>query len=224
MDTSIVLWLHDNIPGTAGYKLLFAGFTGLGSGMTVLLVVIITALIFLFLGRLHKAHIILLSAIISAIVASIVKYTIARPRPEFAFAGEIPTSYSFPSGHALVTIVVYGVLAYFLAERYPRRKAIIYILCAVGLFLVGLSRLYLAVHWPTDIIGGWIIGAIILAAMVWWYHKGSLTRMLRIILGVVALVLGLLGLIIPIFPGIPLIIAGGFLIFSGRPLRKMSSA
>lgn len=133
----------------------------------------------------------------------------------------VPNSHSFPSGHALITLVVYGMIAYFLAEHYPKQRRRIYSFCLALLFLIGFSRVYLGLHWPTDVIGGWAIGAVLLAALVWWYKKGSVIRAVRWGVGLVALLLGLIGLILPIIPGIPLLIAAFLLIFSDRSLADL---
>jgi membrane-associated phospholipid phosphatase len=68
------------------------------------------------------------------------------------------TSFSYPSGHALGSTILYGFLAYLLATRYPRFAWFIYVLAVLLIAVIGLSRLYLGVHWPTDIIGGYCIG------------------------------------------------------------------
>ena len=68
------------------------------------------------------------------------------------------TSYSYPSGHALGSTILYGFLSYLLATRYPQFSWLIYALAGILIFAIGLSRLYLGVHWSTDIIGGYCIG------------------------------------------------------------------
>jgi membrane-associated phospholipid phosphatase len=67
-------------------------------------------------------------------------------------------SFSFPSGHALGSMVLYGFIAYELATHYPRLSKVIYSFTVILIAAIGISRLYLGVHWPTDIIAGYGVG------------------------------------------------------------------
>jgi undecaprenyl-diphosphatase len=80
--------------------------------------------------------------------------------------------YSFPSGHAMISMVIYGLLGYFLGSRFPKQRWWIYSLTVVLVAAIGLSRLYLGVHWPTDVIAGYTAGLVwlitcILSLEVW---------------------------------------------------------
>lgn len=88
-------------------------------------------------------------------------YGRVRPEPFFDYA--LPASSSFPSGHALGSFCFYGILAWLITARLKSRtaKIIIRILTALLIFLIGISRIYLGVHYPSDVIGGY------LAALVW---------------------------------------------------------
>jgi hypothetical protein len=130
-------------------------------------------------------------------------------------------SYSFPSGHAVTTVAIYGIAIFFLAGAYPRAKKAIYAAGGIFLFLIGLSRVWLGVHWPSDVVGGWAMGGLVLWIMIWWYHHGGIKRTLRLTLGITTLIIGLIGLVIPIIPGVPLIIAACLLIFSNRSFSEM---
>ena len=86
------------------------------------------------------------------------KLIFAKPRPEL-WPRLIPeTSFSFPSGHALGSMVLYGVLAYLLSRLFPQKSSIFYGISAVVIGAIGISRLYLGVHWPTDIFAGYSVG------------------------------------------------------------------
>lgn len=86
-----------------------------------------------------------------------------RVRPEAFFDYPSPASYSFPSGHALGSFCFFGILAWLVAARLNSRAARIAVrlLAAILIFLIGFSRIYLGVHYPSDVVGGY------LAALVW---------------------------------------------------------
>lgn len=84
--------------------------------------------------------------------------------------------YSFPSGHAMVSMVIYGFIGYILATRYRRQQWWIISLTILLITAIGFSRLYLGVHWPTDIIAGYAAGlvwliACILSSKIWHRYR-----------------------------------------------------
>ncbi len=96
------------------------------------------------------------------------KMLFRRPRPPLINALTPETGYSFPSGHVFVAIVFYGLLAYFV-WRGTRRRAVRALAIAAGLFavvLIGFSRLYLGVHWPSDVLASLAAGAAWLTAVI----------------------------------------------------------
>ncbi|WP_342746009.1 phosphatase PAP2 family protein [Brunnivagina elsteri] len=66
--------------------------------------------------------------------------------------------YSFPSGHAMISLVIYGFISYVLAKEYPQYKKQIYAATTLLILTIGFSRLYLGVHWATDVIAGYAAG------------------------------------------------------------------
>jgi undecaprenyl-diphosphatase len=91
------------------------------------------------------------------------KLLFRRPRPEAFFGLTDPVTYSFPSGHAVTAACFYGVLAAILTIRSASavRKALLWVGAALMAALIGLSRVYLGVHYPTDVVAGYA------AAVVW---------------------------------------------------------
>lgn len=94
-----------------------------------------------------------------------------RERPSIALYTE--NSFSFPSGHAAVAVAFYGYLTYVLVRNLKTRRGKITAACAgtVVIFVLGLSRLYLGVHFVSDVVGGYVIGAfwlIVAISMVEW--------------------------------------------------------
>jgi undecaprenyl-diphosphatase len=96
------------------------------------------------------------------------KSIFARARPDLTTALVSARSYSFPSGHAMASFIIFGALAY-IALRQPwswaARSAALAIALTV-VVLVGVSRVYLGVHWASDIAGGWSAGSVWLASAV----------------------------------------------------------
>jgi undecaprenyl-diphosphatase len=139
-------------------------------GFTVLTLVTILSALLLFLHRrAAQAAVFLASVVFAQIAAESVKAFVDRPRPMLVPHNDLVYSASFPSGHAVMTPVVYLTLATVVAALEHRRhlKAILPICAAVLVLAVGLSRVYLGVHWPTDVLAGWGLGiAIALAASV----------------------------------------------------------
>lgn len=109
------------------------------------------------------------SVIGASVVNALLKVFLHRPRPEVVPHLAVVSNASFPSGHAMISAAVYLTLATLLAEAQPRRSARAYLVAfAVALvFLIGCSRIYLGVHWPSDVLAGWCFGAVwALAAFV----------------------------------------------------------
>ncbi len=95
------------------------------------------------------------------IVSQLLKIGFARPRPDLVPYGTEVFTASFPSGHAMMSAVVYLTLGALLARTESRRRVKSYVMAiaAVLTLLVGLSRIYLGVHWPSDVVAGWALGA-----------------------------------------------------------------
>ena len=93
-----------------------------------------------------------------AVLSTKLKVFFGKPRPDLWPQIITETSYSFPSGHALGSMVIYGFSTYLLAQRFPQRHRLIYGLAVLLIGSIGLSRLYLGVHWPTDVLAGYGIG------------------------------------------------------------------
>ncbi|MBG1231747.1 phosphatase PAP2 family protein [Aestuariivirga litoralis] len=133
--------------------------TALGSFTVLFPLVAFIAIYLLLEGKPRNAWALVLSSASGAILSTILKSFFDRPRPDIVSATHVFTS-SFPSGHALSSAVIYLTIGTFLARAAPSRSLARYGL-AVAAFLtviVGLSRIYLGVHYPTDVLAGWMIG------------------------------------------------------------------
>jgi len=110
------------------------------------------------------------------------KVGFARPRPDLVAHVVETTSMSFPSGHAMLSAVTYLTLGALLAQAQERTSVRGYILgvAIVLTLLIGLSRIYLGVHWPTDVLAGWCLGAawaLICWAAATWLTSGSRAKL-----------------------------------------------
>ena len=135
--------------------------TALGS-VTVLGMVVASVTIFLLLaGKTRASLFVMIASLGGALIATALKAAYDRPRPNLFSHGDLVLSASFPSGHAMISAVVYLTLGALLARLVRPVKLKIYVMSlALSLtFIVGLSRIYLGVHWPTDVLAGWIAGA-----------------------------------------------------------------
>ncbi|MBX3278678.1 MAG: phosphatase PAP2 family protein [Acidobacteria bacterium] len=101
------------------------------------------------------------------------KILFARSRPELSPLLLTPSGYSYPSGHAMVSTVVYGCAAYLLARKWPRARRWITGAAVAWIFLIGLSRVYLDAHWPSDVLAGFAAGWLVVSAIIGWYDRNQ---------------------------------------------------
>jgi undecaprenyl-diphosphatase len=95
------------------------------------------------------------------VISGVAKELFGRPRPELVPHGSIVHTASFPSGHSMMAAVAYLTLGVLIARVLTRRRLKAYVLSVAVLLtvLVGVSRVYMGVHWPTDVAAGWLAGA-----------------------------------------------------------------
>ncbi len=140
---------------------LFRDFTALG-GVGVLTLLTLAVAGFLLLDRSIRAAMLVLASVGGGFVSSmLLKQFFDRPRPDLVSHGSFVYTASFPSGHSMMAAVTYLTLGALLARVQPQRPAKAYLLVLTVLLtlLVGISRVYLGVHWPTDVLAGWAAGA-----------------------------------------------------------------
>ena len=182
VDNAILLALRE--PGEPGNPigppwLEEAGrdITALG-GVSVLTIIVVAVAMHLILnGRARTAAYLTFAVATGTILSTALKALFDRPRPDLIGVVRIFTA-SFPSGHATVSAVAYLTLGALLAEATKRRSLkVFYISCAVFLtVVVGVSRIYLGVHYPTDVLAGWALGtawALLCATTVHWLKSRS---------------------------------------------------
>jgi undecaprenyl-diphosphatase len=159
LDESVLRWmqLHQSpLATTAALEM-----TALGTGTVVIMMTVVAGM-FLALTEQRKAALLLVAATIGGLALNLLlKLHYHRPRPHvFPWATNVVSS-SFPSGHAMNAVIVYGTIAY-LAARLSRRLSVrvtTQLLAVVVIVAICASRVYLGVHYPSDVLGGAIIGA-----------------------------------------------------------------
>ncbi len=142
--------------------------TALG-GFTLLTGVTLTAFgVAIFAGRPRLAVLGLLSVIVGSLAMNLLKQGFDRPRPGLVEHGTLTYAASFPSGHSMMAALVYLTLGILVARTQPKKRVRVFIVSISVLvtFLVGVSRVYLGVHWPTDVLAGWALGGT--WAMLFW--------------------------------------------------------
>lgn len=155
-DTTFLLWLHQFANPNLDNLMLF--ITNLGNPSTVVIVAGVNILLLWWRRYREEAKVFVLACSGALILNTGLKLFFSKPRPELWHRLISEKSFSFPSGHALGSIVLYGFIAYELATHYPHFAKVIYSLTVIFIAAIGISRLYLGVHWPTDIIAGYGVG------------------------------------------------------------------
>lgn len=136
-----------------------------GNGLTA--AAILSVIVFLLLHW-RRAALWMVVTILGALVLDLsLKYAFHRPRPVPFFVA-VPHTYSFPSGHSLFSFCFYGVLAGVLAGRIQSRlgRVLIWTFAAVLVAAIGVSRIYLGVHYPSDVIAGYLAASLWVSTLV----------------------------------------------------------
>ncbi|MHA6251651.1 phosphatase PAP2 family protein [Oceanobacillus sp. CAU 1775] len=106
-----------------------------------------------------------------------IKQVVVRDRPSISVSANAE-GHSFPSGHSMIPMVCYGLLAYFIARKLKSKAAIltVQILAALLIFLIGISRYVINVHYLTDVIAGFFFGFLLLIALIFLYERITVKR------------------------------------------------
>lgn len=157
-------------------KLMSSGMTNfmlfmshLGSAITL---IVLTIAFILLLKNKTNSKFIAINLVLVFVINRILKLVIARPRPEVLQIVQ-ESGYSFPSGHSMVATGFYGFLIYLIYKEVKNKKIKypLIVFLAILILLIGISRIYLGAHYATDVIGGWIIGAVYLAFFIKYGYK-----------------------------------------------------
>ncbi|MCX5001628.1 phosphatase PAP2 family protein [Streptomyces sp. NBC_00638] len=155
-DTALTSWSLAHRPDVA--LALARGVTYTGTGVVPYTLVVVAGLV---LGRTARQRVRTVTACVCCLaVAQAVRFAVmslvARPRPPMADWATHASGWSFPSGHTTTSAVTGGLLVLAVLSRAPRCERTLVLLSAGWAVLVGLSRVYLGVHWFSDVLGGWL--------------------------------------------------------------------
>src|SRR5215217_6161419 len=165
-DRAVLLWIHDTLPGWWNEPMRLV--TALGYYYVVVPLLAVAVFVFYRRGWRLSAVLLVVSTGGSIVLTTVLKVAFKRARPELFDSGYDASFYSFPSGHATVAVGFYGMLTVILAYRLEGLER--WAMAASGalvVLLIGFSRLYLGVHYPTDILAGY------LAALLWLVCVGA---------------------------------------------------
>ncbi|MNH89994.1 putative undecaprenyl-diphosphatase YbjG [compost metagenome] len=156
-----------------GLTVVMKAFTWIGSGIPVA-VITLAAIVILYLVLKHRSELVFLAAlaITSSLLNSVIKRIFKRDRPTLHRIAEA-NGFSFPSGHAMATIALYGGLAFLLWKHAPALigRIIILTVSIVLILMIGVSRIYLGVHYPSDVLAGYLLSGSLLAIFIWYYQR-----------------------------------------------------
>jgi membrane-associated phospholipid phosphatase len=164
-DERVADWLHGR--ATEPFTDVFRAITTFGNFATLIVVVVIAVAVLWRRGERTDALFVAVAFLGAQVLSSGMKLGFRRERPFFPDPLATESTFSFPSGHALVSLAVYGSIALVVARRLPRRRDRILLLAATGLLVlaIGFSRLYLGVHFLSDVLAGYAAGIAWLALL-----------------------------------------------------------
>ena len=162
---SLFFSVHNNVIFTNIFKAI--SFICSPKFMIVLNVLLF---IFIIVKKKYKLFIIVLSSISSVIINNLVKIIVRRERPDY-LRMVMEKSYSFPSGHAMISVLFFGSIIYLVNKYNLKYKKLITFSLSTFVLLVGISRIYLGVHYLTDVVGGYLLGFIVLFLIIHLFER-----------------------------------------------------
>ncbi|TDV55191.1 undecaprenyl-diphosphatase [Actinophytocola oryzae] len=140
---------------------VMVGATRFGSTPSLIVVALASAIWLTRLGRRGDGLLVVLGAAGIFLVGPVLKVFVERPRPSLSEHIVFVNSWSYPSVHSLNSMVVLGLLVVLaLRGRTGRARAVVASVGVLLVLLIGFSRVYLGVHWPSDVLAGWLVGVL----------------------------------------------------------------
>jgi membrane-associated phospholipid phosphatase len=148
--------LGDTRPWLPGFMLTI---THMGDTITMITATLVFALLLhRITGSRRASYSMILAYLIAWLGNNLIKIVFDRERPQLSPLYIDPSSYSFPSGHAMISAAVYGTAAALFSETFPRFKWPIRLAATLLVLIIGTSRVYLDAHWPSDVVAGFAAG------------------------------------------------------------------
>ena len=179
-DLAAARWIHSAVT-PLGVR-IFVAITNIGSPPAMSAIALLGVVISFAKRHRLLAYSWAAAAAGGALLDQVLKASVHRSRPEYAAAFLHGTSYSFPSGHAMGSLIGYGFLAYALTLTVrwaAEHRRFVFAAAILMALLVGISRVYLTVHYPSDVVGGWAAGLAWLAVCITGYQVVSGRSALR---------------------------------------------
>ena len=174
-DVTITRNLQEELPTWFGGIMQVISWPGFPIQSGIMIALIVGA--FAVIGLRWEAIAVLFAAISSTAINTLIKVVVSRPRPgaDLVHVFQVLNSYSFPSGHVMFYTTFFGFLLFLSFTLLKRSWARILVntLLIAFIALVGISRMYLGEHWASDVLGGYILGSLLLALSVIFYHWGK---------------------------------------------------
>ena len=166
----LIFMLMENLRGNTLTEIVKV-LTTLGD-VNVILMLNALLVIFIFYKKKFKLLVIPIASTISGLVNTGFKYLFSRPRPE-GIALIAQGGFSYPSGHSAISVLFYGAIMYLLMKSIIKHKGIYIALLSIIAVLVPLTRVYLGVHYLSDVIGGLSLGFTLLSLILMIYDKAT---------------------------------------------------
>lgn len=156
IDKAIALAIHRL--DTPSLFSIMVVITNLGSGLALAIVITLVT-IWCFHRKERRLPLILIgNGVVVLGLELVLKHTFGRARPTLFPEISLPSDSSFPSGHSMASMAIYGTLAVVLGALYPNRRALVIALSTLLIVSIGFSRIFLGVHWPSDVVAGFAAG------------------------------------------------------------------